>query len=43
LDSITDATYINQLNEEIIEYNQKALELDKPFDRELMQSISAMS
>jgi len=42
LDNIKDPEYITRLNEEIIEYNQKILEVDRPFDKETMRSITAL-
>lgn len=43
IENITDREYITRLNEEIIEYNNTQLELDSPFQIELMQEISAIS
>lgn len=41
LDRIKDPEYITRLNRDVIEYNQKMLEQDIPFDTELMRSITA--
>lgn len=43
LDAIKDPEYITRLNEEIIEYNQKMLETDRPFDKNLMQTLTGGS
>ena len=43
MDSIKDIDYIKAINDDIIEYNNKQLDQDMPFQVEMMQEISSLS